>query len=126
MRFLDGPAQGTILDLRRAPLYLRVVINDAGVVDALDQTDDTPTATETIHVYPREGQAVTGFLDYRDRHGRRCGRPFATGDYRLHNVQPDDATARDTHAWREWASAQRRTGVRHGSKEESQFSTKEV
>ena len=40
MRFLDGPAKGAILDLRRAPLFLRVVSDvDDGTIDALDRLD---------------------------------------------------------------------------------------
>ena len=51
-RFLDGPAAGNALMLRRAPLFLRVTIDAAGgKVDALDQLDDDPQDGETVHVY---------------------------------------------------------------------------
>lgn len=46
------------------------------------------------------------------RKGRHiCRRPTGSGwtayaDYRLNDVQPDDATVRDMAAWREWAMSQ--------------------
>ena len=43
-RFLDGPAAGVLLALRRAPLYLRVVYHAKREEpwDALDQLADVP------------------------------------------------------------------------------------
>lgn len=40
--FTDGPAAETVLELRRAPKFLRVVRDADGTVDALDQLNDTP------------------------------------------------------------------------------------
>jgi hypothetical protein len=36
IRFLDGPAMGQSLELKRTPRYLRVVRSAAGTWDALD------------------------------------------------------------------------------------------
>lgn len=36
VRFLDGPAAGLVLWLRRAPLYLRVTLDARAHFDALD------------------------------------------------------------------------------------------
>lgn len=53
-RFLDGPAAGQELTLARAPIFLRVVIDQTdGKVDALDRLDDTPSPSEHVHVYER-------------------------------------------------------------------------
>jgi hypothetical protein len=56
VRFLDGPAKGKALALQRAPLLLRVVIAEAGNIDALDQPDDMPTQHERVTVYERVGE----------------------------------------------------------------------
>ena len=48
MKLLDGPAAGTYM-CKRAPLYLRAVVNDKGGTDALDMPSDTPTDLESIH-----------------------------------------------------------------------------
>ena len=103
MRFLDGPAKGTVLDLRRAPLLLRVVIAADGTVDALDQLHDAPKPSEAIHVYLRQGQPTRYHVC---RSPRRLSGWHISADYRLYGRQPDDATARDEHAWRQWAAEQ--------------------
>lgn len=54
MKLVDGPAKGTYM-CKRAPLYLRAVVNDKGGTDALDMLSDTPTDNEAIHVYRRIG-----------------------------------------------------------------------
>lgn len=48
IEFLDGPAGNKTLELRRAPVYLRVVIDADGNIDALDQLDDRPKEDERI------------------------------------------------------------------------------
>ena len=102
--FTDGPASGTKLSLRRLPVLLRVVIDQDGTVDALDQLDDTPKPTEAIHVY----RIVAG-SDSRAivcSRGRGCRRENSA-TYRLYEKQPDDADARDTTNWQAWAESQR-------------------
>jgi hypothetical protein len=49
--FEDGPAKGQTLMLQRAPLFLRVVIDPSGKVDALDQLTDKPASNEKIFAY---------------------------------------------------------------------------
>lgn len=96
-RFLDGPAEGQSLLLRRAPKLLRVVRSDAGDLDALDQLADTPKVDETITVYERVTAPSTVHIKMR------CGW-YQIAEYRQTSRQPDDATARSTAAWRAWAS----------------------
>jgi hypothetical protein len=67
IHFLDGPATGQLLMLRRAPRYLRVTKSPRGVWDALDRLDDTPTAEEQVYVYVRVGKKAAGrLLDGRE------------------------------------------------------------
>lgn len=100
--FEDGPASGATLSLARSPVLLRVVIDRAGRVDALDQLDDTPRAGESVHVYILTQKPGVCFLDFRDANGRRRGERRETGTYRLASMQPDDDVLRDTTRWREW------------------------
>lgn len=97
--FRLGPADGKALELRRAPWFLRVVIDQDGTVDALDQPDDEPKPTEAIHVYVREGEAGRGIACSR---GRGC-RPFVIAEYIYWPQQPADDEARDNVRWRAWA-----------------------
>lgn len=97
--FRLGPAGGKSLDLRRAPVLLRVVIDQDGTVDALDQPDDEPKSTETIHVYVRTGEASHGFACSR---GRGC-QPVVIAEYVHLLSQPADDVARDNVSWQAWA-----------------------
>jgi hypothetical protein len=100
--FVDGPAAGKRLDLRRAPLYLRVVIDADGGVDALDLLDDTPDPGEAIYVYRMSANLGSGIACTR---GKGC-RPFNMSEYKLHGQQPPDDVARDFEKWRGWTAAQ--------------------
>lgn len=100
IRFANGPAAGKILQLRRAPYFLRVVISPRGNVDALDQLEDEPRPRERIHVYRRHGEAHAYHL--------KSSCPSVTGfyveaAYLYHGDQPADAVLRDTQKWRAWA-----------------------
>jgi len=86
----------------RFPLYLRVVVDDKGNVDVLDQLSDTPRDNETIHAYR--------MLLRAKNMGIACGRggckPIIDGAYRYIEVQPDDATMMDHARWAEWCHAE--------------------
>lgn len=102
--FIDGPAAGVSLDLRRAPIMLRVVCDTAGSWDALDQEDDQPKGNELIFVYIIVGEPDRAFV--------RCARPRAGGyrefaRYRLLPTQPADEQVRTTIAWQKWCSENR-------------------
>ncbi len=111
-KFLDGPAAGVVLQLRRSPRFLRVV-HDAGYSaavckkgrqewDALDQLSDVPVLREQIFVYVlvvREGGMC---LDWTDKQGRRRGSMFQIATYRHLAEQPDETITRDTSAWQNW------------------------
>lgn len=53
--FVDGPAKGKNLSLKRAPRFLRVVC-EGSTWDALDQPDDTPKETEKLFAYEIVGE----------------------------------------------------------------------
>lgn len=98
-RFVDGPAAGKTLLLKRAPLFLRAVQTASGEWDALDQLDDEPQAGEHIYVYQRSGPPLRAHINF----GRRgCGF-FEGGEYRLAAAQPPDDVLRDRVSWRAWA-----------------------
>jgi len=102
VQFLDGPAKDTRLDLARAPMFLRVVIDPAGKVDALDQLDDVMRPDETGHVYKLAEDVGVGFACTR---GKGCRR-IAIASYRLYAHQPGQELLRNNDAWQKWATAQ--------------------
>ena len=115
--FLDGPAVDARLELQRAPYFLRVVISPNGKCDALDLIDEEPMDNEVIHVYRLSINLGTGIACTR---GKGCRR-FSSAIYKLHEVQPSDAQARDTSLWHEWCEGQadklsKAEGSDHGAK----------
>lgn len=102
--FVDGPAAGQILNLARAPLYLRVVRDAALTFDALDQLEDQPRKGETILVYQLTGKPGAMHIYARGK-GARSGW-FRTGTYKLVTIQPKDEEVRTTENWRRWTLAQ--------------------
>ena len=101
--FLDGPAEGRQLSLSRAPYFLRVVIDLAGAVDALDQLDDTVRAGETAYVYQQAEDLGTAI--YCSRNPSRC-RTVRSAAYRLYATQPPQDVLCDNGAWSKWAVAE--------------------
>jgi len=108
VRFIDGPAAGKPINLARAPFLLRVVQDESGNFDGLDQIDDAPRPGETVTVYRAITEPMIVHIDRRDpTTGRRTSTWQAFAEYRLAKVQPDQATAADNQAWRAWATANR-------------------
>ncbi len=104
-RFLDGPAAGVCLELQRAAMFLRVVQGNDNKWDALDQLEDTPSQTETIHAYIIKGEPGFAFVDGRDRKtGKRIGRRMVIAEYVLFQPQPSDEIMRDNDKWGDWAT----------------------
>ncbi len=100
--FVDGPAAGVALALRRDPMFLRVVRGlQPGKAkpqwDALDQLGDAPGIHESIYCYERvecegtchiRGAGFSGF--------------FAMAKYKLTDPQPSESTMRSCRRWPEW------------------------
>lgn len=104
IEFLDGPAAGQVLQLRRAPMLLRVVQSRRGAWDALDQLDDEPQATERIYIYRR--CVLKPVSKVHVLCSPRKGSGFYwMASYRYLPDQPSDADVRSTAAWQAWAIA---------------------
>jgi hypothetical protein len=103
-KFIDGPAAGTTLELQRAPHFLRVVIDNEGGVDALDQISDTPMDNESIYVYRMSANLGRGIACSRGKNGG-C-RSFLMCEYKVHANQPSDDVLRDNDKWSEFAHAE--------------------
>jgi hypothetical protein len=99
IRFLDGPAEGQTLLLKRAPDLLRAVLKPDGRWDALDQLHDTPASNERIVVYRRHGAAHSVHVNM----GRNGSGFYALAEYHVVDPQPSDDEVRATVAWRAWA-----------------------
>lgn len=100
--FLDGPAKGQHLMLRRSPVFLRVV-EQGGKWDALDAPEDTLRPGETANVYRRKGEASCCHI--------RSGKPGASGFYAIAEYEyvanpPHDGVLRDEAEWRLWVCEQ--------------------
>jgi hypothetical protein len=101
--FLDGPAAGATLSLRRAPYLLRVIVDTSGGIDALDQLDDEPTEEEEVFVYALAAPPQKAHVCYGGKDRHRSGW-FEFGIYR-HLPDVDGERLRETTAWRVWATA---------------------
>ena len=104
-RFLDGPAQGETLMLRRAPILLRVTRDPMGNFDGLDQLEHTPEANETLFAYRRQGKPSICHIQKGGKSGRREGGWYEYAEYKLEPEQPSDAVMRDNAAWQKWAQS---------------------
>jgi hypothetical protein len=101
--FLDGPAQGVVLDLRRAPFMLRVVKNHkTGEWDALDQPDDVVKPTEQVFVY--RSTAAPSHIKCQKRSESGF---YESTSYQLLAEQPKEETIRTNQGWRAWCDANR-------------------
>lgn len=101
-RFLDGPAADKTLMLGRTPVFLRVVIDVDGTVDALNNLQDVAKPSEVCHAYQITG--TPGFC-HVNRGGGRGGR-YGIADYKLCPVQPPAEVMRENSAWANWVSAE--------------------
>ncbi len=101
-KFTDGPAAGLVLSLRRAPIFIRVVVDQRGEMDALDQLDDTAKPGEKIYAYEL-AEKSPGHV-HLNRGGGKSGY-YAMATYRFLPEQPRDDEMRTTDAWRAWTNA---------------------
>lgn len=111
--FRGGRADMLRLNLRRAPLYLRVVFSRVtGEWDALDQLDDAPGPKELVYVYRLVEEGERYHLKFSGKQRHLSGW-HASAVYEPVPEPPDAATVRDTASWRAWCRAeQQRDKVR--------------
>lgn len=101
-KFLDGPAAGVTLSLRRAPIMLRVVRNRISKQwDALDQLEDEPKQTEDVYLYMMHGEATRMHLCIRGKN-KAAGGWYAMAEYKFVMMQPDESHLRTAAAWDAW------------------------
>lgn len=103
-KFHQGPADGEMLMISRAPRFLRVVVGPNNKIDALDLLEDTPAPEEEIHIYEIQTEPITAFVD-GTKNGRRFGRAVQIADYAYFPEQPADHEVRTTEAWQAWVQA---------------------
>lgn len=108
-RFLDGPAAGVVLMLRRAPLFLRVVHHAKRKEpwDALDQLADVPGEHEELFAYERVAKPTFMHLKCSGKGAKGASGFYAMAEYRLVAEQPAETVMRDTKAWRGWCWVRR-------------------
>lgn len=104
--FLDGPAIGQTLQLRRAPVYLRVT-ELLGAFDGLDQLADEPEPGETLHAYVLAEKPGAMHILVRGRCATGGGF-WPIAKYRHVTDQPPQETMRDNALWRAWTETQPR------------------
>lgn len=107
VKFIDGPAKGITLRLVRTPILLRVVRDPGGKFDALDQFDDVAEKNEAIFLYQMRGRGISGFIDVRDKNGKRFGEAFTQFSYAVFCEEIHDDILRDNAAWSMWCDANR-------------------
>ena len=106
--FEGGPADNITLMLRRAPRFLRVVIDQGGEIDALDQPEDVRKDGEVVYVYERVGNATACFLTARSRSGQKISGQHAMAKYAFRAAQPPASILNDNGRWQQWCLHQRK------------------
>lgn len=100
--FIDGPAKGQNLMLRRGLIFLRVVYDKQSKKwDALNDIGDTPKDSETLYSYVLIGEANWCHVNIAGGKGGM----FVMGEYSLTKPQPTDEIMRDQSKWEEWVEA---------------------
>jgi len=103
-KFLDGPAAGVSLSLRRAPMLLRVVQNrETKTWDALDQLTDSPADNEDIYLYYIHPESF--FKAHVCRSPRRLSGWLEEADYSLLPatlLRIDEEILRDQEVYAAW------------------------
>lgn len=100
--FLDGPAVGQNLTVRRAKFFLRVTV-DGDKWDCLNEYWDTARPHENLFVYIAVEKATAVHLKMAKRSESGW---YALCQYRFLEPQPPDDAIRDNEKWRAWCMAQ--------------------
>jgi len=102
VEFIDGPAVGKFLDLKRAPAFIRLT-EDNGKFGALDQIGDEPKASENITVYILTSPVQRYHLKRSGKYKGQSGWKIRAR-YKQHSEQPEDGILRDNEQWQSWAT----------------------
>lgn len=99
--FLDGPAAGQTLMLRRAPMFLRVTAAH-GAFDALDQLEDKPRPEEYVYVYKITGNPGRVHIN----RGKQGSGWYTMAEYKIVPVQPGQDVLKHADNWHNWVMSQ--------------------
>lgn len=95
-----GPCEGSYM-VKRAPVYLRAVVDGEGKKDVLDLVEDTAKDEEQLFIYKLEGEAGVVHLNF----GGGKGGWYALGTYHyLPDIEGEPL--RNNSEWQKWALAQ--------------------
>lgn len=100
--FLDGPAAGRTLAVRRAKFFLRVTF-DGKKWDCLNEMWDEAAAAEKLFVYILTEKPTAVHIKGRTRADSGW---YAMARYRFLARQPADADIRANANWRRWCFAE--------------------
>jgi hypothetical protein len=96
--FIGGVANGCRLNFKRTPVYLRVVVDNKGKVDVLDQEYDIPQKNETLYAYR--------MIDASFSSAFMCGSTgcdlVINAEYKLLPLQPSQEIMRNKTQWYKW------------------------
>ncbi|MFO0863525.1 MAG: hypothetical protein U0744_02505 [Gemmataceae bacterium] len=115
IRLIDGPADTMSFLVARAPKFLRVVLSPDRW-DVLDQLSDRPEPNEQIFAYRK---VLDGGMVHIRRANPKTRRTeslwYAVANYEFVELQPDDATMRDTTQWRQWTREQATAAIKEAA-----------
>jgi hypothetical protein len=97
----NGPASGQRFQLKRCPLFLRVVQNKESEWDALDLIEDVPSAEEKVYCYRKRPEVLRAMVD-----GKNYSGPIMIAEYDEVTEAPTDAEMRSTYGWQRWCRDQ--------------------
>ena len=92
--------------LKRAPIFLRVVQDNAGEIDALDQPEDTPRPGEKLYAYRMREYRGNCHISMRGAQGQRKGGFYTSAVYELVETQPEQDFMANIDHWGAWCHAQ--------------------
>lgn len=102
MRILNGPGRSAGHLVRRDPIYLRVVVDQAnGGIDVLDQSDDVARPSEAVYAYVRDGAVSVMHIDFKVDPAGSEGANYMSADY-LWLRKVDAESLRDNTTWDAW------------------------
>jgi hypothetical protein len=102
--FIDGPATGQHLYLKRAPTFLRVTYDPRALTwDALDLAEDAPREGEQVHVYILMQEPGRCHILKRPKGGGYAGSGwYVVATYAICKTQPSSIHTFDNTAWHNW------------------------
>ena len=102
---MDGHCKGSYM-VKRAPDFLRAVLDQDGETDLLDLVKDIPKATEKIYVYKLvpDTRGIV-HLDARGKDGKKITGWYAIGEYK-HIPEIEGEQFRDNLKWQDWVRSQ--------------------